>query len=250
MTQVRYLTIKNELLHSIKAGTLQPGDRIDSEYKLAKQYDVSRLTVQRAVRELVSEGMLRRTQGSGTFVTDFTHRFSLIEVRDVAEEIRLLGGKATSDVLMQRRFQPNDDILNLLELPPESSVFHVCVLQNMDGQPVAYEERFVLCDVYADLLEQDFTKKSVFSYLASRSALEEIENLVSAVHVNEQLAATLKIGADEPCIRIQRRNWYQGECVTYTKITYAGTGQLLGSKYHPYENARMPIAKFADNKSN
>ena len=240
MTQPRYLQIKNAILEKIQSGTLQPDDKISSEHKLAKQYSVSRLTVQRAIRELVSEGLLRRVQGSGTFVNAFTHRFSLIEVRDVVDEISRLGGKPSSEVLLQRRVVPPPEIDELLELDEGQEVFHVAVLQSMDGVPVAHEERFAVVDVYSDFLEQDFTKRSVFDYLAARSVLEDIENIVAAVHVDRRLANLLEIDVGEPCIRVQRRNWYGGQCVTLTRITYAGSRQVLASRYRPYDQSKSP----------
>lgn len=239
MTEPRYLQIKNAILEKIQSGALQPDDKILSEHKLANQYSVSRLTVQRAIRELVSEGLLRRVQGSGTFVNPFTHRFSLIEVRDVVDEIARLGGKPSSEVLLQRRVVPPPEIDELLELDEGQEVFHVAVLQSMDGEPVAHEERFAIVDVYTDFLEQDFTKRSVFDYLAARSVLEDIENIVSAVHVEPRLANLLEIDVSEPCIRVQRRNWYRGQCVTLTRITYAGTRQVLASRYRPYKQSKV-----------
>ncbi len=233
--QPRYLQIKNNILHQIHAGDLQPEDRIPSEHQLSKQFQVSRLTVQRAIRELVSNGLLRRVQGSGTFVTNFRHRFSLIEVRDVVEEIRRLGGEPRTEVLLHRRFTPPEDIQELLEIEAETDVFHVALVQSMDDEPVAYEERFVIVDVYPDFLDQDFSKHSVFDYLASRSVLEDIENVVSAVLADKRMAIILDINEAEACVRVRRRNWYQGQCVTLTRITYAGNRQVLASRYHPYE---------------
>ena len=234
MSKPRYLQIKTAILEEIQTGELRPDDKIPSEHKLANAYSVSRLTVQRAIRELVSEGLLRRTQGSGTFVNPFTHRFSLVEVRDVVDEIEQQGGVASSEVLMQRRLVPPPEIDELLELEPEQEVFHVAVLQSMDGVPVAHEERFAIVDVYSDFLDQDFSKRSVFDYLAARSVLEDIENVVAAVNIDRKLALLLEIEADEPCIQVQRRNWYQGRCVTLTRITYAGSRQVLASRYRPY----------------
>lgn len=234
MSQPRYLKIKNEILERIQSGRLQADDRIPSEHELAKKYSVSRLTVQRAIRELVSEGLLRRKQGSGTFVTDQTHRFSLIEVRDVVDEIRQLGGTPGTEILLQRKFVPHSDVADLLEIEEGQEVFHIALLQSMDGEPVAHEERFAIIDVYPDFLEQNFMKRSVFEYLAARSSLQEIENRVAAVHVDKRLAGLLEIEQTEPCLRIRRRNWYQGQCVTLTRITYAGTRQVLGSKYKPF----------------
>lgn len=235
MSQPRYLQIKNTILEKIQSGALRPNDKIPSEHKLAKEFSVSRLTVQRAIRELVSEGLLRRVQGSGTFVSHFTHRFSLVEVRDVVDEIASQGGEPSSEVLLQRRLVPPPEIDELLELDEGQEVFQVAVLQSMDGEPVAHEERFAVVDIYDDFLDQDFTSLSVFDYLAARSVLEDIENVVSAVHVDRWLAALLQIDPGEPCIRVQRRNWYQGQCVTLTRITYAGFRQVLASRYRPYE---------------
>ena len=233
MTQPRYLQIKRDLLDKIHTGILQPDDRIPSEHKLAKDYAVSRLTVQRAIRELVSEGLLRRAQGAGTFVTDFTHRFSLAEVRDVVDEITRIGGDPTTEVLLQRRLRPSPEIDELLELEQGVEVFQVSLLQSMDGEPVAHEERFAITDVYPDFLDQDFSRQSVFDYLATRSELEDVEHIVSAVHVDKKLATLLEIDTSEPCIRLQRRNWYKRQCVTLTRITYAGTRQVLASRFKP-----------------
>ncbi len=235
MIQPLYLQIKNEILHRIQTGDLQPEDRIPSEHQLSKRFHVSRVTVQRAIRELVSEGLLRRTQGSGTFVTKFTHRFSLIEVRDVVEEIRRLGGEPTTEVLLHRRFTPPEDIQKLIEVELDTDVFHVALIQSMDGEPVAHEERFAVVDVYPDFLNQDFSKRSVFNYLSSRSVLEDIENVVSAVLADKHMATMLEIDPADPCVRVRRRNWYKGQCVTLTQITYAGTRQVLASRYPPYE---------------
>ena len=233
MSEPRYLQIKKDILDKIHAGVLRADDRIPSEHKLARQFSVSRLTVQRAIRELVSEGLLRRAQGSGTFVNDFTHRFSLFEVRDVVDEISQLGGEPNTEVLLQRRLQPSPEIDELLELEAGEEVFQVSLLQSMDGEPVAHEERYAVVDTYPDFLDQDFSKQSVFDYLASRSELQDIEHIVSAVHADKRLANLLEIGVNEPCIRLQRRNWYEGKCVTLTRITYAGTRQVLASRFSP-----------------
>ena len=60
--------IKDHLLAEIAAGTWKEGDVIPSEQALVKQFGVSRMTVNRAVRELTSEQVLTRRQGSGTYV--------------------------------------------------------------------------------------------------------------------------------------------------------------------------------------
>jgi len=55
------------------------------------------------------------------------------------------------------------------------------------------------------------------------------------VLADKRMATMLEIDAADPCVRVRRRNWYKGQCVTLTRITYAGTRQVLASRYRPYE---------------
>jgi GntR family histidine utilization transcriptional repressor len=231
----QYQLIRNALVSRIRSGALKPGDRVESENELGIRYGVSRLTVQRAIRELVSEGMLRRVQGSGTFVSTAARGFPLIEVRDLVEEIRSRGGSPHTEVLVQRRIVPNAPDRALMELAEGAAVFHATLLISSDGLPVALEDRQALPDVYPDFLDQDFTTTSIFTYFASRSVLEDIENVVRAVLPDRRIAQLLEIGDHEPCILVERRNWFRGRCVTLTRVTYAGTRQVLGSRYRPQD---------------
>ncbi len=226
-----YKRIKQDLLEQIQRGALKAADRVPSENELARKYDVSRLTAQRAIRELVSEGLLRRAQGSGTFVTSVPHRFALVEVRDPVQEIRDMGGEPNSEVLMQRRCAASADVEDLLDLEPGEEVFQVTILQSFDQEPVAYEERWAVRDVFPDFLQQDFSRTSVFKYFASRSVLEDVETVVAAVHPPARIAQLLEIAPSEPCIRVQRRNRYRGQWITLTRITYAGSRQVLASRF-------------------
>lgn len=228
-----YHRIKLSVLAQIRSGELKPGDRVGSENELGAHFGASRPTVQRALRDLVSEGLLRRVQGSGTFVTPPGSNFSLLEVHDLGDQIRARGGEPRSEVLIQRRRAADPEVIELLELDPGADIFHAVILQASDGVPVAHEERFARVDVFTDFLEQDFSATSVFAYLSSRSVLEEIENVVRAIHPDRRLAQLLEVDPGEPCLHLQRRNWWQGRAVTLTRITYAGGRQALASRYKP-----------------
>ena len=70
MLQPRYQVIKNHLLEQIEAGVLVPGTRVASENQLSQQFQVSRMTARRALKELSDAGYLFRSQGLGTFIAD------------------------------------------------------------------------------------------------------------------------------------------------------------------------------------
>ena len=80
-----YDQVKAFVRQRISQGLWKPGDPVPSESALMHQFGVSRMTVNRALRELVSEGLVQRVQGSGTFVAELSRISSRLEIRDIRE---------------------------------------------------------------------------------------------------------------------------------------------------------------------
>src|SRR5215207_5563550 len=116
MSLPAYRIIQDDLMALITSGALQPGDRIPSENELAAKYRASRLTVQRALREIVSHGFVTRTRGSGTYVSTMPWQFSLLEVRDPEEEIRSRGGDPARVLLVQEQTTASAELATVFEV--------------------------------------------------------------------------------------------------------------------------------------
>src|SRR3546814_6392271 len=82
----RYAAIKQSIHDAIREGRLKPGDRVPSEADLVGQFDVSRMTANRALRELQSAGILVRRAGSGSFLAEPKPNGHMIEIRNRSEE--------------------------------------------------------------------------------------------------------------------------------------------------------------------
>src|SRR6201994_4842277 len=95
----RYLQVKQFVLSRISAGTLAVGDRVPSENELVRELDVSRMTANRALRELAADGVLVRVAGVGTFVAEQRVHAHPLEVRNIADEIRARGHEHRLKVL-------------------------------------------------------------------------------------------------------------------------------------------------------
>src|SRR3546814_18507378 len=78
----RYAAIKQSIYDAIGDGRLKPGDRVPSEADLVEQFDVSRMTANRALRELQSAGIIVRRAGSGSFIAEPKPIGHMIEIRD------------------------------------------------------------------------------------------------------------------------------------------------------------------------
>ena len=215
----------------IGSGALKPNDKTESENELARRFGVSRLTVQRAIRELVAEGRLTRVQGSGTFVAPKPKGFSLFEVRDIAEEVRQQGGDPRTVVLIQRQCMAEEKVRSLLELAEGEPVFEAVLLRKNGDQPVAIETRYVRRESYRDFLEHDFEKESIYEFLASHSVLGELETTLSATLPDPLTCQRLNIRPGDPCLCLERRNRVDGKVLTLSCFTFAGSRMSLSSTY-------------------
>ena len=87
----RYQQVKDLIIERIASGDLRPTDRVPSENELVETTGVSRMTANRALRELTSEGYVERRAGSGTYVADLKATSHLLEVRNIADEVARRG---------------------------------------------------------------------------------------------------------------------------------------------------------------
>lgn len=82
-----YYQLKRLLKQRIERGELQPGDQLPTEAELCERYELSRTPVRQALQELVYEGLLTRTPGRGTFVTELPRTEADAEVATTTLEV-------------------------------------------------------------------------------------------------------------------------------------------------------------------
>lgn len=223
---------------SITRGIWQPGDQIPTEYELMVQYRVSRMTVNRALRELTQEHLLVRVQGSGTFVAEPDYHSTLCEVKSIAEEILARGNRHSSTVLLLAATRENA-ALWALELPFDRYAFHSRIVHNENEQPVQLEDRYVDPERYPDYLEQNFWRITPSEYLTSIAPLQRAEYTVSARLPTPLVRHTLAIEENEPCLVLQRRTWVNNHIASATTLWHPGsryhfTGAVNADTKHPF----------------
>jgi GntR family histidine utilization transcriptional repressor len=206
-----YQRVKRMIADRIKAGTWTPGDRISSEAELVKALGVSRMTINRALRELTIEGILTRVQGVGTFVAMSKPQAALFEVRNIAEEIAERGHQHRAEILTLKAEPAPDEIAATFGLKPGARVFHSVLLHRENELPVQLEDRYVDPRHAADYLAQDFTRQTPYVYLTAIAPISEAEHIIEAVLPSASERKLLKIDAHEPCLQLTRRTWSAGK---------------------------------------
>jgi GntR family histidine utilization transcriptional repressor len=101
-----YEQVKDFIVRRIQDGSWRAGDRLPSESELVAQFGISRMTVNRALRELTEQGRIVRVAGVGSFVAEDKPQSTLLQIANLASEIRQRGHDYRCDVLAVRRVSP------------------------------------------------------------------------------------------------------------------------------------------------
>jgi len=209
-----YQTIKRHVLARIHDGTWKEGDAIPGEEALAREFGVSRMTVNRAIRELSDEQIVERVQGSGTFVAQQKYQATLVEIRNIAEEIAGRGHQHRSELHKLERVKAGEALARSFGVKPEATLFHSVVVHFENGLPIQVEDRHVNPEVAPDYLSQDFTTQTPNAYLMRVAPLEGVSFVIEAVLPPPAVAEMLAMPVTEPSLVLRRQTRSMGRVAT------------------------------------
>jgi len=226
-----YQQIQNTIKSKIRNGDWIAGQKLPSENELVEALGVSRMTINRALRELTQDGLINRVHGIGSFIADAPRHASLIELKDIAIEIEQSGKQHSSRVLSLSRQAANEEIAMRMQVPIGKNLYYLNALHHQDDVPIQLESRFVNPDLMSDFVHQDFSRVTSTSYLLKQFQPDEMEHIVRAVMPDEQARKILLIEPAEPCLQLSRRTWINDQVVTYVSMMYPSSRYDLGARY-------------------
>jgi len=229
----RYQQLKDYIIDQISSGALQPADRVPSENELVNTMSVSRMTANRALRELNDEGYVDRIAGRGTFVADFRSQSHLLEVQNIADEIAARGHSHSCSVVRQSAQRAHGEVARALHVKEGTEVVHLLLVHAENGIPIQVEDRHVLASFAPDCAAQDFTAITPSAYLTAIAPLQEAEQVVRASMPNAAVQKHLQIDAGEPTLVVIRRTWSAGRPVTFARLHHPGSRYELTGHYTP-----------------
>ncbi len=242
-----YQRIKNAILNNIHSGKWQAGNAISTEMALAEEFGVSRMTVNRALKELSEERVLERRQGSGTFVAQQQFNHTFVEVRNIAQDLKSANRDYQAQVVSKRSITASmlDNELRRkfgLEKVAKSSelkdiadtkaienndneaavLYEVKIIHFADGQPIQFEERWVDALKVPKFIEQDFSVVNTSDYLIAKSPLERGSYTIRALAAPDEIASLLQIAPQSPTLVLCRQTYSAGQVLTFVKMWHAG----------------------------
>ena len=230
-----YHQIGEAILDTISRADLNPKTQIPSEEQLGKIFNVSKMTVRQALAKLVSDGILERRQGAGTFVSEEKIERGGTKLFSLYEDIKNKNLAPTTQVLEKKVTRPNKHVTQKLRLGEGDRIFKITRLRLADKTPLTINVAYIPEKSCPDLLEEDLTQGSLFRLLEEkyRIVVKYAVQNIQAVKANAYEASLLRITEGDPLLYMQRRmfnqddlpvayyvNFLRGDKYTFTSVSY------------------------------
>lgn len=200
-----YQQITEMILQDIAGGKFAEDNRLPTEEDMSTQYGVSRITVRRAINDLVEQGQVVKKQGKGTFVRAQPMRKDLKSLALSFSELCRANGKvASAKVLEAGIIEPTDtEVLEEMGLQRGERAVRILRLRFADDQPLVIEDNHFPME-YAYLLGADLEKDSIYRYLREEKgiAIETGKLLLRLIRAESKSAKLLQIPRNTPLLHM------------------------------------------------
>ena len=218
-----YLQLKRWIEDAVRQGLLHPGDALPSERELAARVEMSRVTVRKAVQNLVQEGLLIQRHGSGTYVAPQPHRVeqSLSRLTSFAEDMARRGMDVRSIWLERGLYPPSPEETVILGLSAGDAVARVARLRISADQPLAIERASLASSILPD---PESIGTSLYTHL-ERSGNRPVRAIqrIRAISLGKDDATLLQVPAGAASLSIERTSYLAtGRVVEFTRSVYRG----------------------------
>jgi len=200
-----YYQLKNLLEEKIDSGDFQPGELIPSENQLCDLYGISRTTVRQAIKELVSNGKLIRTQGRGTFVNSARIEKPTYRLSGFTQDMKELGIKPISKTLEFGPLMPPRHVKEGLRLEENEASIILKRLRFAGKDVIGIDVSYFSFKRFMKLLDFNFENKSLYQTVEKEFGIRPMrsKDYVEALRCPREEANLLEITPGEPVLFLQ-----------------------------------------------
>lgn len=219
-----YYQLKEILRSWIIEGHFDTGAKFPSEQELQRRFGVSRITVRRALTELVDEGFLTREQGRGSFVVKPWLREPLGPLTSFTEEMRKRGIPCASKIL-DFQVVTDQEVAQKMSVPLDEQIIRLQRVRFAYGEPIALQTNYIRHKFCPDLVNRGLIDDSVYKTLEEGYGLRLMwaEQTMVAKPADEYEAQLLKSKPGHPLLAFERLTYLEnGEVIEYVRSVYRG----------------------------
>jgi GntR family transcriptional regulator len=239
----KYFQLRETLLERINAGRWPAGTAIPTEPELCKEFGVSRITVRRAISDLVHEGKLYTIQGKGTFIArpKLDERF-VQRAFGFYEDMELQGQQLTTQILLQEVLPAPEVAAAHLEIPAGSPVHILIRLRSVQDEKILVSTTYIPESLCPDLVNDELSSVSLYRWFQTRYGLTvaRAERNLEAVSAREREARLLDIPLHSPLLRLESVVYLpNGKPLEYSNTLHRGDRTRVHISFVPSEDGQL-----------
>jgi GntR family histidine utilization transcriptional repressor len=220
-------------MDNIGSGKWGVSTRVPSENDIVKTFGVSRMTANRALRELQDEGILVRIAGVGSFVAERQAHGHPLEIRGIDAEIRERGSVHRAQIVSLERVRAVAELAEDFGVAARTELYCSVIVHFENDRPIQLEDRYVLPRLAPDYLRMDFEQTTPHEYLMKAAPLRQAEHVLRAQMPDERTRKLLLMKKDEPCLVVIRRTWSEDEIASVARLYHPGSRYELSGRFRP-----------------
>jgi GntR family transcriptional regulator len=220
-----YTRVEETIAAEIADGEYRPGDQLPTEDELLQRFEVSRITVRRAIQNLVQRGLLEIRRGRGTFVLEPRIEAELTKLRGFVEDMNAAGRKASARVLSQGVVSATAMVAEHLQLGRGARAMRIERVRLADGIPVSFDQTYLPLALGRKVVRNDLRMHPIFTLLEEEYGvpLLEADYALEAVAASKVVAEALQVTVGTPIFQIERTSRTTNyQPVDYEVLSYRG----------------------------
>jgi len=221
-----YAQLKDSILKALQEGTLKPGDKLPTEEELCERFSISRPVIRQAYSELISDGIISRIKGKGSFIREKeiqSHFFQ--ELSTFEDDMNRVGMIPSTRVITKEIIKTDTKFHTLLNLQVPQEVLHIRFLYCGNGLPMMIVDTYVPHHLFPNLLEKDLEKRPLYHIFEAdyNRYISQARRTVDAIIVSDEGAHLLNIAKGSAIHEVKTIATDQDENILeYSRAGYPG----------------------------
>lgn len=227
-----HIQLQSIIKDMIESGELKEGDVLLPEREICKEQEISRMTVNKAINALVSEGILYRKQGKGTFVAQKKKKYQFNNVKGFTEVMKSRGIDIKTDIIKFEILNPEDIIMEKLGIiDKRENVYKIKRIRYVENEPFGYEIAYIPEKVCGGMTKGMLDDNSLYKILENEYGYKvaRVEQIIDPIQVDTKVSEKLQCEKGRLALSIQRTSYTEDEKIIEYTVT------IIRSDKYQYE---------------
>jgi GntR family transcriptional regulator, histidine utilization repressor len=225
--------IRGAIEKRIFSGEWLPGHRIPFEHELMREYECSRMTVNKAISARASAGLVVCRRRAGSFVSRPHVQSAVLNIPDIEADVRRRGRAYAFELVSVERRRPSRSSAGEVELAGRGALLAIRGRHLAGGEIFALEDRLISLATVPEAAGMDFRTIAPGTWLLHHVPWTQAEHRITAVNVDRATADLLRVKPSTACLALYRRTWRSGRRVTDVRQLFPGDAYELVAQFSP-----------------